>query len=300
MNTCHQTLVRTYLENQGLIRTKAHAKQLHAQVIRTIGPVTATVYSLIISIFSNLNLLKESLTLFDTLDSPKPTKAWKSIIKCYASCGQFVNSLTFFNEMRTLGKIPDRNIFPSVLKSCAYLRDIRLGESLHGSVIRLGFDCDLYTGNALMNMYAKLQNFGGHQLIDVITEPQKPISSSRSEQKKSDHSHECNRDFTVGAVDFNINTKEMNLLGNVGGEKKIGSLGIDGVRKVFEEMPTRDIVSWNTVISGSLQNGRHKEALDMLREMGNADLKPDSFTLSTVLPMFAKFVERKGDSWVCH
>ncbi|XP_027166982.1 putative pentatricopeptide repeat-containing protein At3g23330 isoform X2 [Coffea eugenioides] len=226
MSTCYQKSLRAFLEHESVIKTKHQAKELHARLIRTMAPVSAILNSKIISIYSNFNLLQDSLTLFNTIDSPQPTKAWKSIIKCYASSGLFLNSFTSFNEMRSVGRIPDRNVFPSVLKSCVQLRDLRLGESVHGCVMRLGLDCDLYTGNALMNMYME-------------------------------------------------------------------ALGMDTVRKVFQTMPIRDVVSWNTIIQGNVHGGRYKEALGMLREMGNSDLMPDSFTLSTVLPIFSKYVDLK-------
>lgn len=66
---------------------------------------------------------------------------------------------------------------------------------------------------------------------------------------------------------------------------------IDSVRKVFDLMPVRDVVSWNTVIAGNAQNGMYREALDMVREMGDDKLKPDSFTLSSILPIFAEHVD---------
>jgi len=73
---------------------------------------------------------------------------------------------------------------------------------------------------------------------------------------------------------------------------KRGESGIDCVKKVFDMMPVRDVVSWNTVIAGYAQNGMYVEALDMVREMGkNGKLKPDSFTLSSILPIFAEHVD---------
>ena len=73
---------------------------------------------------------------------------------------------------------------------------------------------------------------------------------------------------------------------------KRGESGIDCVKKVFDMMHVRDVVSWNTVIAGYAQNGMYVEALDMVREMGkNGKLKPDSFTLSSILPIFAEHVD---------
>ena len=69
------------------------------------------------------------------------------------------------------------------------------------------------------------------------------------------------------------------------------AIQMDSVRKIFDLMPNGDLVSWNTVIAGNAQNGMYEEALAMVREMGNANLKPDSFTLSSVLPIFAEYVD---------
>ncbi|KAL5989699.1 hypothetical protein ACLOJK_010592 [Asimina triloba] len=58
---------------------------------------------------------------------------------------------------------------------------------------------------------------------------------------------------------------------------KCGSL-TDGI-EVFERMPQRDIVSWNSVISAYAQNGFDWEAMVTVREMANSGLKPDPVTL---------------------
>ncbi|XP_048225891.1 pentatricopeptide repeat-containing protein At3g03580-like [Ricinus communis] len=55
-------------------------------------------------------------------------------------------------------------------------------------------------------------------------------------------------------------------------------------RNVFEEMTQRDIVSWNSLISGYSANGYWEEALEIYYELRIAGLKPDNFTLSSVLP----------------
>lgn len=57
---------------------------------------------------------------------------------------------------------------------------------------------------------------------------------------------------------------------------------------MFDEMPQRDVVSWNTLVLGCAENGRHQESLGMVRKMWKDGFKPDSFTLSSVLPIFAE------------
>ncbi|KAG0477542.1 hypothetical protein HPP92_012261 [Vanilla planifolia] len=63
---------------------------------------------------------------------------------------------------------------------------------------------------------------------------------------------------------------------------------MDSVWRLFDGMVERDVVSWNTVIGGNVESGLYEEALAMVRQMTHVGLRPDSFTLSTVLPIFAE------------
>ncbi|KAK3142078.1 hypothetical protein QOZ80_4BG0341940 [Eleusine coracana subsp. coracana] len=72
-----------------------------------------------------------------------------------------------------------------------------------------------------------------------------------------------------------------------------GSAALESVRKVFDEMPERDVVSWNTLVLGYAEDGRHQEALDLVRRMWKEGFRPDSFTISSVLPIFAELADVK-------
>ncbi|KAL5216618.1 hypothetical protein ABZP36_008019 [Zizania latifolia] len=69
------------------------------------------------------------------------------------------------------------------------------------------------------------------------------------------------------------------------------SVTLEGARKVFDEMLNRDVVSWNTLILGCAENGRHQDALCMVKEMWREGFKPDSFTMSSVLPILAEHAD---------
>ncbi|KAK6117682.1 hypothetical protein DH2020_048579 [Rehmannia glutinosa] len=55
-------------------------------------------------------------------------------------------------------------------------------------------------------------------------------------------------------------------------------------RRVFDEMPQRDIVSWNSMVAGYAQNGRFDEALEVCKEMDLLGVKPDSGTMASLSP----------------
>ncbi|KAJ8754333.1 hypothetical protein K2173_002784 [Erythroxylum novogranatense] len=286
--------LQTLLKNPATIKSKFHATQLHAQLLLS-NHSSSTNLSTLLSIYANLNLLRECLLLFNYLHSPTLV-AYKSIIRCYASSGLAVQSLAFFKQMRASGKSPDHNVFPSVLKSCALLVDLKLGESVHGFIVRVGVDLDLYTCNALMNMYAKCERLNKCD-TRVCAVPELFDGMSRSV---------CNGHLRSGIVpEFGDSTKNTvhklpyaDRSSSQGFDSDMGNevaldLRIDAVTKVFDKMPRRDLVSWNTVLACFVDNGMDEMALRIVREMGYTNLKPDSFTLSSVLPIFAENVDVK-------
>ncbi|CAI0475986.1 unnamed protein product [Linum tenue] len=58
---------------------------------------------------------------------------------------------------------------------------------------------------------------------------------------------------------------------------------VESARKLFDELPQRDVVSWNSMISGYVANGLLHDAIRLFHEMTSSGTKPDIFTLSAVL-----------------
>ncbi|CAN0926571.1 Putative pentatricopeptide repeat-containing protein At3g23330 [Linum grandiflorum] len=140
-------------------------------------------------------------------------------------------------------------------------------------------DIHLTTGNALLNMYAKFENEWRRRDACQVFDEMSPRTGDTVQ--------------TILNRVVDIHPEVANCLP---ARFKMGSRK-DSVKKVFETMPARDIISWNTVIAGHGQNGMHDEALVMLKEMGNVGLKPDIFTLTAILPIFAESVDvAKGKS----
>ncbi|XP_041011928.1 putative pentatricopeptide repeat-containing protein At3g49142 [Juglans microcarpa x Juglans regia] len=55
-------------------------------------------------------------------------------------------------------------------------------------------------------------------------------------------------------------------------------------RQVLDEMPNRDLVSWNSMVAGYAQNVRFEDALEVCKEMEVLKLKPDAGTMASLLP----------------
>eukprot|EP01018_Ginkgo_biloba_P036923 Gb_03481 [translate_table: standard] len=66
---------------------------------------------------------------------------------------------------------------------------------------------------------------------------------------------------------------------------KCGSL-VDA-RRVLDEMPERNVVSWTAMIAAYGRHGYGEEALTLFAEMQRTDIQPDPFTFASVLPACA-------------
>lgn len=63
------------------------------------------------------------------------------------------------------------------------------------------------------------------------------------------------------------------------------SASVDSACRVFDEMPNRDVVSWNAMIAGFAQCGRVERAVEMCREMvERGEPRPDAGTIASVSP----------------
>ncbi|PON78429.1 DYW domain containing protein [Parasponia andersonii] len=69
-------------------------------------------------------------------------------------------------------------------------------------------------------------------------------------------------------------------------------------RCLFDEIPVRDVVAWNAVISGYGQSGQFEEALAFFQEMLKANVRPTDSTMVSVLSACAQSGSLELGNWV--
>lgn len=62
---------------------------------------------------------------------------------------------------------------------------------------------------------------------------------------------------------------------------KCGSL--NDAKKMFDELPCKDMVTWTALVSGYSQNDGPEEALALFPQMIGLGLKPNQFTFGSLL-----------------
>ncbi|KAE8661933.1 Pentatricopeptide repeat-containing protein [Hibiscus syriacus] len=211
----------------------------------------------------------------------EPDFPWNSLISGYAELGQYEDALALYLQMEEEGVEPDRFTFPRVLKTCAGIGLIHVGQAFHRDVVHKGFGNDGFVLNALIDMYAKCGDivkarrlFRG--MIQEVFEPDHPVAVSTILSSFLSLKIAAQIHGWVLRQGIESNISVVNALITV--YSSVGKL--DGASWLFHRMPERDVVSWNSIISG---HSKHPEALLYFEQMMNSGTSPDSITFVAIL-----------------
>nr|GEY40738.1 hypothetical protein [Tanacetum cinerariifolium] len=96
----------------------------------------------------------------------KSLYTWTALVSGLIQSGHFVTAFHLFIEMRKEGiKIIDPFVLSSVIIGSANLAALELGKELHCLVSKLGFECEPYISNALVDMYAKCSDIADAKTV---------------------------------------------------------------------------------------------------------------------------------------
>ncbi|KAJ4713271.1 Pentatricopeptide repeat-containing protein [Melia azedarach] len=212
-----------------------------------------------------------------------------------------------------------------LLQACGRQKDIEIGKKVHDMVSSsTHFSNDFVLNTRLITMYSmcgspwdsrrvfdnlKTKNlFQWNALVSGYTRNELYIHAlnifvelvSAKDIKPDNFTLPCVIKACGGIADVDLGyaihgmAAKSGLIGDVFvGNALIAMYGkcgfVEDMVKVFEVMPERNLVSWNSIISGFSENGFSLESFYLLMEMmgGEEGLVPDVATLVTVLPVCA-------------
>ncbi|KAL5978780.1 hypothetical protein ACLOJK_029897 [Asimina triloba] len=281
----------------------------------------------LMAMYSKLGRVDDSYAVFQRLDG-KDVVAWNTMISSFAQNDRFAEALRLLRQMTHSEVKPDQFTIASVLPACSHLQLLDIGKQIHAFVLRNdNLSENSFIGSALVDMYC---NCGivktGRHVFDSISEWRAGLWNSMiTGYAQSELDEEALRLFidmeALAGLSPNATTMASVLPAcarceafphkegfhgyvlkrGFGGDRyvqnalldmyaRIGKLEVS--QKIFEELDDKDLVSWNTMITGYIVNGRHEEALRLLSEILLEDnisgkkfsFKPNSITLMAVLP----------------
>eukprot|EP01018_Ginkgo_biloba_P022118 Gb_05942 [translate_table: standard] len=129
-------------------------KQVHAHVIKSEIVSDIFVESALVDVYSKCASIGDARKTFTRM-SERDIVSWNAMIAGYTQNGHGEEALKLYCQMQWAGMKPNHFTFVGVLTSCASLAALEQGIQVHTKIIKIGFESDVYVGNALVDMYAK-------------------------------------------------------------------------------------------------------------------------------------------------
>eukprot|EP00268_Persea_americana_P035232 TRINITY_DN34793_c1_g1_i1.p1 TRINITY_DN34793_c1_g1~~TRINITY_DN34793_c1_g1_i1.p1 ORF type:complete len:754 (+),score=125.68 TRINITY_DN34793_c1_g1_i1:625-2886(+) len=291
-------------------------RKIHCEIVTCGFESDIYVRNSLLSMYTKFADMPSARTLFDRM-LERDLTSWNTMISGYAKNGDPHEALLLFSQMVKVEVRADSTTFLSVLPACADLAAFKQGKEIHGYIVRNGMESNSFVINSLIDMYCNC-NFvvGARQLFedivkgDVVSwnsliagyarigdafESIRLFHRMNSDNVAPDQVTliavlgACNQITALQygrgvhafvtkegfAADVFVGTALINMYA------KCGSLGCS--RRVFDEMPEKNLVSWSAMVAGYGLHGRGMEAIAVFNKMKVKGIRPDEVAFTSVL-----------------
>lgn len=289
--------------------------QMHSRILKCGLDCELFVGNALISMYSRCCCLVEARRVFDEMPN-KDSVSWNAMLSGYAQEGNSgLEAILVFLEMLREGMKLDHVSFTGAISACGHGKELQLGRQIHSLVVKIGYDTHAKVCNVLISTYSKCGEIEDAKLVFEIITDRNVVSwttmISISEEDAMSIFNEMRRDVVypndvtfVGLIHA-ISMKNLveegqmihgicvktNFLSELNVSNSLITMyaKFESMRdsmKVFEELRYREIISWNSLISGYAQNGLWQEALQTFL-MTIMECQPNEFTFGSVLSSIA-------------
>ncbi|CAN8266393.1 unnamed protein product [Cochlearia groenlandica] len=236
-------------------------KQIQAKIIRHNLANDQLLVRQLITVSSSFGETQYASLVFRQVQSPS-TFTWNLMIRSLSVNDKPREALLLFILMLSQKTHLDKFTFPFVIKACLASSSLTLATQVHGLAIKAGFFSDVFFQNTLMDLYFKCR---------------KP---------------DCGRKVFDKMPGRNIVSWTTMLYGLVSNSE------LDSAEIVFNQMPMRNVVSWTAMITAYIKNRRPDEAFQLLRKMQDDNVRPNEFTIVSLLQASTQLGSLSMGRWV--
>ncbi|KAL6616085.1 hypothetical protein ACP70R_038355 [Stipagrostis hirtigluma subsp. patula] len=234
-------------------------------LFQSLHPRNELLWSPMVVALVRFGLLSEALDLLEQMPAPRDVFAWSAVISGYARsgderCGKALE--LFVRFLGDDGVVPNEYTYDSVLRACVKLGALDFGRSIHGCLIRSGYEAEQLITGALVDLYCSCDALDEALLVYNALEVPSLITSNtliaglismgRTEDAKMVFSQMPEHD----PGSYNLMIKAYAIEGS-----------LEDCQRMFEKMPRRNMVSLNSMMSVLLQNGRLEEGLKIFEQI---------------------------------
>jgi pentatricopeptide repeat protein len=259
-------------------RNRAHAKKLHCNIIKTLIDPETFLSNNIMNTYSKLGNIEYARRVFDQMPHPNPF-SWNTLLSAYSKWGHLSEMQLIFDRMPNQDGVSWNSLIS--------------GYACYGSLVQS------------VKVYKLMLKDGAVNLNRITFSTMLILSSNQGCADLGRQIHGQIVKFGFQSYVFVVSPLVVmySKMGLIYDAKQVfdempernvvtyntmitGLLRsgmIEDSKRLFWSMKERDSVSWTTMITGLTQNGLGREAIDMFREMRLEGLDMDQFTFGSVL-----------------
>lgn len=293
-----------------------HGKRIHNLICSRGVQLDSVLGSKLVFMYVSCGDVNEGRRVFDNIVKENVFH-WNFMMNAYAKMGDYENSVCLFKLMQEVGVEPDSYTLSCITKCFAAIGNANSAQTIHGYVLKLGFGFDNTVMNSVISLYFKRGSINNaHKLFvkmpdrDVVT--WNTMISGYVTNGLAEKGFEVFQEmfYYNQSVDLTTMVNVVVACANMGvltlgrsvhayavkhefiKKAKFSNTLLDMYSKcgdmnaallVFENMNERSVVSWTSMIAGYTREGKYIEAIELFLEMKKEDVKPDTFTITSIL-----------------
>lgn len=296
------------------LREIDEGRKVHCQIVKVGGPDSFVLTGLI-DMYAKCGHIDWSSIVFEGIVD-KNVVSWTSMIAGYVQNDCAEEGLVLFNRMREALVESNQFTLGSIITACTKLRALHQGKWVHGYAIKNVVELSSFLATSFLDMYVKCGQtrdarmiFDDLPTVDLVswtamivgyTQVGQPNEALRLFADKirfdllpnsvtaasvlSSCSVSCNLrlGMSVHGLGIKLGLEEC-AVKNALIDMYAKCHMIDDAYAIFHGVLKKDVISWNSMISGYAQNGSAYEALLLFNQMRSSSPAPDAITLVSAL-----------------
>ncbi|KAL7238809.1 hypothetical protein ACSBR2_004832 [Camellia fascicularis] len=298
------------------VSDRSFGAQVHGHIIQTGFEANMFVESALVDMYAKCGDLNSARRALETMEGDNVV-SWNSMVVGCVRQGFEEEALLLFKKMHARDMGIDDFTYPSILNSCASIKDMKNAKSVHCLIVKTGFEDYKLVSNALVDVYAKGEDLcSAFEVFNHMTDKDVISWTSLVTGYAYNGSHEialklfCEMrlvgvepdQIVIASVlsacaeltvlefgqQVHANFMKLGLESTLSVDNSLVAMYakcgcIEDANKVFNLMRIRDVITWTALIVGYAQNGKGKDSLALYNEMIVSGTKPDFITFIGLL-----------------
>ncbi|KAL6629115.1 hypothetical protein ACP70R_028880 [Stipagrostis hirtigluma subsp. patula] len=269
-----------------VVRAVRLGQSIHALVVRKGFGSDQHVGNSLIDMYAKCMEMNEAVKVFESMPSVSIV-SWNILITGYGQVGCYEKAMEVLNLMQESGFEPNEVTYSNMLASCIKARDVPSARAMFDKISRPS----VTTWNTLLSGYCQEELH--HHTIELFRRMQhQNVQPDRTTLAVilSSCSRlgivELGKQVHSASVRLSLHNDMFVASGLVDMYSKCGQVGI--ARIIFDRMTERDVVCWNSMISGLAIHSLNEEAFDFFKQMRENEIFPTESSYASMINSCAR------------